>query len=219
MIKRRFQIFSLIFSLLSLFYMFLTYYGIFRYFRLKYINNDLKNLEKFATNYKNTFKDNKQKIVISFPESEPNFLYPFLNSIFDQSLRVDDIILTSIDSKKNNFHNYKDILNFHYILDKNIDIFSANVIFSILREPNADTKIIILNPNFIYGDDFIQSFVEESDLFPDSIIYTDQAFLIKPSFFNEDIINFQLQDNFISSIKKYSHSKFRHFPYFKNFKF
>lgn len=187
--KRTFQIFSLIFSIISLFYMFMVHYGVFRYYRLK-----SDNMEKYIEKYTGLEKIGKDKIVITFrPDGNSlDAIKPFINSILDQTIKVDDIAITIPEGEREKIpDDVKKVLNIN-TYDKDYDD-AGNLILSVLREPEADTKIIILEPNVIYGEDFIQTIVEESNQNPDCIIYADnnRGILIKPKFFNENLADYK----------------------------
>ena len=76
--------------------------------------------------------------------------------------------------------------------DKNYDDLGT-VIPTVLREPETNTKIIVLEPMKIYGEDFVQSIVEKSNENGDKIIHVKNypnIILIKPSFFSENFCNY-----------------------------
>jgi hypothetical protein len=185
MSKKLWQIFSLILSVLGLIYLCLSYYGIIRYFKLRYTDT-----EYYISNYVKKPKIGKDRIVISFEGTEKN-MKPFINSVLDQTVRVDDIgIYLNKDIPIP--ESLKKILSV-YRCDKDYDN-AGNLISSILREPETNTKIIILEPNKIYGEDFIQNIIEQSDKNPEKIIKvnkTDSEMLVKPKFFTEKITNYK----------------------------
>lgn len=191
--KRLFQIISLIFSILYLLYLFLSYNGITRYISL-HVNS----VESYINDYPKLEKADKDRVVVCFTanEHEISKLKPFVNSILDQNVKVDDIALTIP---------YKDIEKVPENLKKVLSIYgytknyetAGNLISSVLREPEATTKIIIVEPSMIYGEDFIQKIVEESNNNKDKIIYANPSkeqkwgILLKPSFFDEKICNYE----------------------------
>jgi len=188
MSKKTIQIISLIFSIIGLLYMFLSYYGIIRYIKLHFTST-----ENYLENYTKLPKASKDRVAICFTadQTQLNKLKPFINSILDQTVKVDDIALT-IPSK-----DYKIPKNLNKILstyEYNKDYDDAgNLICSILREPESNTKIIVVEPNMIYGHDFIENIIEESEKHPEKIIYANKSklpkwgILLKPKFFNEKI--------------------------------
>jgi len=191
--KRTGLIISLIFSFVGLIYMTLAHYGIMRYFSLH-----LYDTESYVKPFTQLPKADKNRVVVTFTASPTDLvkLTPFLNSILDQTVRVDDIALTipykdmdKVDDK------YKKILTV-YGYSKDYEN-AANLVCSVLREPEANTKIIIVEPNMVYGQDFIQSMVEESNQHPDKIIYGNKnrqikwGVLVQPKFFDDKISNYE----------------------------
>jgi hypothetical protein len=185
MSKKLWQIFSLILSVLGLIYLCLSYYGIVRYVKLHYTDT-----ETYISKYKTKPKIGKERIVIAFAGTEKN-MKPFINSLLDQTTRVDDIgIYLNKDIPLSD--TLKKVLSV-YRCDKDYDD-AGNLICSILREPDANTKIIIVEPNKIYGEDFIQNIIEQSDKNGDKIIKVNKnenQLLIKPKFFTEKIAEYE----------------------------
>lgn len=187
--EKKFIILSLLVSVFFLLYMIADYNGIVRYFKLHFSSP-----EPFINSYKNLDsydKNNKNKIVIAFsipasPESRVLSLpkIPFINSILDQTVRVDDIGI-SIP--------YKDAKNIPSNIKKVLSVYGTSVnykdsaICSALREPEANTKIILLEPDVVYGQDFIEKIIDASNKNPDKIIESKYARLIKPKFFNNKL--------------------------------
>lgn len=219
MSKKLFQILSLIFSILALAYMCWVHYGFKRFFNIKNGETD-----QYFETYKKLDKASKDKVVIAFSVDENNMknIKPFLNSILDQTVRVDDIAVTiSSDEKTKIPENLKKLLNVH-TFNKDYDD-AGNLILSVLREPEANTKIIILEPNTVYGEDFIQTMIEESDKYPDMIIYGDkqnkkQAILVKPKFFDENLAEYKKGEGCCIWLDKCSRVSSKSISYNRNFK-
>jgi hypothetical protein len=187
MFKRKFQLLSLLLSVVALVYLYLEYYGYIRMYKLKNTN-----CEYYINKYNSLPKADKQRVIITFHRPKGD-IKPFINSILDQTVRVDDIGMTLNSKEKVNIpEQLKKIINI-YTYEK--DYKDAGIaICSVLREPESDTKIIILNPNKIYGIDFIQSIVEKSNENPDKIVLLGKdknTYLIKPKFFTENFCNYE----------------------------
>lgn len=201
--NRKLTIFFLLISIIALMYMFLSYYGI-----IRYGNMYRSPLENYSTNYTKLPILDKQRVIVAFklniePDSpknltldkELNLIKPFLNSILDQSVRVNDIALI-LPSEYSEMANklpkkYSFISRYFTSVDYGE---SSCLITSVLREKEADTKIILVSPSMIYGRDFIETMVEESNSHADCIVYgrySDwrQGILVKPSFFTDTISN------------------------------
>ena len=88
MSKKVLQLFSLILSILALIFMIMSHYGIIRQYYLRH-----KPTEYYVDKYKSLPKADKDRVVVSFPYK--NDIKVFLNSILDQTVRVDDIGTTT----------------------------------------------------------------------------------------------------------------------------
>ena len=190
MSKKAMQIIALILSILGLIYLVCAYYGIIRYIKLHLTSTD-----SYAENYSKLPKASEHRVTICFAadENQLSKLKPFVNSILDQTVRVDDIALTIPYKDIGKIpENMKKILaTYGYVKDYDN---AGNLICSVLREPESNTKIIVVEPNMVYGQDFIQSMIEESENNPDKIIYADKkksGILIKPKFFNDEISDYK----------------------------
>lgn len=188
MTKKSWVVFSLIISVIALVYMFLAYYGFVRYYQLH-----TKNTEYYIQKYKKLSKADNNRVVISFTVDEKDLdkLGPFINSVLDQSVRVDDIALTVPYKLMDKIpKQFQKILSIYGISKDYQD--ANNLVPAILREPEATTKIIIVEPNMIYGEDFVADMVDASNKFPDSVIYgrkntTTKGLLVKPEFFDDKL--------------------------------
>jgi hypothetical protein len=164
----------------------ITYFGLDRYYTLQKDCSD-----KYIDNYKNLTKlDDKIIISLSATDSNLENLRPMLNSLLDQTIRVDKIILNLPPLSSGQTYtipeNYKKFLTRKNLL-KDYG-YGNNIIPTLLDEKNTDTKIIYLENNNIYGKDFIQKLVEESNKYPDNPIgvrdHTQEySNLVKPKFF------------------------------------
>ena len=212
--ERKTFIIYLIISILSIIYTAIVYYGYDRLFMLKIFG-----CKRYTEKYVRLPRANsKSKVIISMQTSSKHLLdhKPNINSILDQTVHPDQII---VSINKDTSLEVPD-----YIKDANIILLHtlsqdydkcASFISPLLREKDASTKIIIVGGNQIYGADFIQCLVDESEKFPEEIIYIkgyngkkfvqdndkkdygidndivdlNEGVLIKPKFFPADIIS------------------------------
>ena len=58
-----------------------------------------------------------------------------------------------------------------------------------LRECDCKTKIIIVKDDIVYGKNLIETLLDESNKYPDKAIYTEDAILVKPDFFDSKILS------------------------------
>ena len=88
--KKLLQKISLLVSVLGLLYLILSYYEITRYLNLNFYKTDF-----YIEKYKKLKKQDNSKVIISFRCEKENFpkLKTFINSILDQSYKIDEIIL------------------------------------------------------------------------------------------------------------------------------
>lgn len=191
--KKTVLVFSLILSVASLIYLISDYYGYIRYHKLHMTESDV-----YIKKYTSLGKPCKDRVVICFSVSIENIsrIDPFLNSILDQSVRVDEIMLiTAYPDLSKISEKYKKVCSVHGY-NKNYDN-NAGLICSVLTEPDANTKIIIVSPEIVYPPDFVQTLVAESEKYPDKIIYGSETkevkygVLVKPEFFDDEISKYQ----------------------------
>jgi hypothetical protein len=155
--------------------------------------------EYYVNKYSKLPKADKKRVVIVFSvnQDEIGNIKPFINSLLDQTVRVDDIAFTApVKNKELIPKNLRNVIN-TYVYDKDYEDLGT-IIPTVLREPESNTKIIIVEPNNIYREDFIQTMVEKSNENPDKIIYIKnrpKIMLIKPSFFKEDFCDYKSGNN------------------------
>jgi len=141
-----------------------TYYGIFRYGSIYFTN-----IDKFIENYSTLPEASKSKIVVAFTTpSKQNKLKPFISSILDQTVKV-NVINYVVKPGENIPDNYlSKIVNF-VPSGKDYNEYS-NITPILLKERSNDVIIISLSADYIYGKDFIENLLEESDKNPDTVI-------------------------------------------------
>lgn len=185
--KKTWIIFSLILSIISVIYLLCDYSGILRHFKI--CNRSMDN---YITKYLSLPKADKDRVVVSFyidDEKQLDNLIPFINSILNQNVRVDDIAMTI---------QYKNMGKVSEELKKIVTVYGISkdygdnnkLIPVVLREPDANTKIIIVEP-MIYHEYFVSDMVDMSNEEPDKVIYgkngeTRYGVLIKTKFFDND---------------------------------
>ena len=164
----------------------MTYFGLYRYIMMH--NLSFKDL---ADNYKNLTNADNVKVILSFtaqPEEIEN-ITPFINSLLDQTVKINQIAFNIPADKEYKIDPLlKSVVN---VFKCGKDYDEANkIVPTLLREGESDAKIIILNPNYVYGKDFIENVVNISNKLPDNaIVLTDKsAVLVKPKFFTTDSI-------------------------------
>ena len=240
--------FQIVMMIISIIYVFLEYYGYWRYMQLRY-----RTCEGYAKNYlKSPRAESKGKLIVSMGTRIDNFdlLKATMNSILDQTVHPDQIILSLPKSSSliipSLFKNDK-ILIVHQL---STDYGNLNALLSpLLREKDGDAKIILVTDNQIYGTDLIETLVDASEKTPNSVIFTKGynarqttlkgykvdvpytndvidvtgGVLIKPKFFGPDVFEFddhqsQNIDNFLSTYLHQKHVVFTQIKYEENFR-
>jgi hypothetical protein len=201
---------SIFLSLLSVVFIFLSYYGLTRLYSIK-----TGNCEEFAKGYLKLQKaPTSRKIIVSIAGNNFEKLKPTIKSIFNQTFRPDQIIISVPPNSLMDLDPFikdNNLITVHK-LAKNYGK-CCNIMSPLLREKDGDAIIIIANEDTIYGVDFIENMVEESEKNPDCVIYTsgynakifvdtgkrvdtnsdvievNKGVLIKPKFISTDILD------------------------------
>jgi hypothetical protein len=203
----------IILTIISLIITLLYYFGIIRYFEMHF-----SGYEKYLNNYKNLEKaSEKNKVVISLTTTPDKIkkLKPILNSLLDQTVKVDQIALNIPKDKEYNIpQEYNDILNVFYCgQDYGC---ATKFIPTILREDSENTIILILDDKYIYGKDYIETMIEHYNKDNCSII-SKHGILITPKYCDMDIYKRDdiLDDNWIQNCIK---SDKKNISYNENYK-
>lgn len=174
----------------------LMYFGIFRYCQLNFSKCD-----KYVSKYKSLDKaDTSSKTVISIQKNIDGSLIPTINSLLDQTVKVDEIEVfvyndTNVDTDVSNFVNVYKSSNKHSFIT-----FTQ----ALAKETEADTIIIIVSDKYTYGADFVEDLITASKKNPNKCIIIgdtldiNSGILIKPSFFNSSAISVPKNQNNIN---------------------
>ena len=189
--KKTVIIITIISSIISLIMILLSYFGINRYLLLM-----IKDSESYIANYSKLPKaDNKNKVVISLTTTPDNIykIKPMINSILDQTVKVDQIILVLPHNYKEKGYNIPEYINkVANIVPSGRDYGEGTKLLPILlREKECDTTIIALDDDIVYGNDFIYTMIEESQNNPDKVLVDNKgvSILVKPDNFGCDVID------------------------------
>lgn len=167
-----------------------SYFGINRYLTLH-----IKSSKGYVEEYSKLPKAYKSRVVISFTTTPDKIkkIKPMINSILDQTVKVDQIVMVipyKYKGKKYDVPEYiKDVAN---IFPSGNDYGKGTKLIPILlREQECDTIIIALDDNIVYGQDFVYSLIEHSHNNPNTALVDQKgvAMLIKPGYFGCDVIN------------------------------
>ena len=148
----------------------------------------VKDTNVYLENYKNLDKADKEKKVIISLSVDPNKIdkiKPMINSILDQTVRVNQIVLNLPNDK--DYKIPKDYENIFTIFRCGKDYGECNkFIPTLLREENSDTIILLLDEKYVFGQDYIETMIEEYKKDNCSIV-SKGGILIIPEFFDMDI--------------------------------
>jgi len=183
--KRTVLIIFIVLTIVSIAWMIIDYLGLLRLYMLKR-KSSLENLIKQYSSIERAGKPD-EKIVISFSVSEKNKerLINFINSILDQTVRVDDII--AVNNTKGDLSEIKDVAK---IIPCGIDYGNLNkVIYPLIREKNNDAIIISLDENTIYDKDYIEKMYELQKSRPQTLLYNEKVLICSPNMFKTCLFN------------------------------
>lgn len=173
-------------TILSLIFILLSYFGITRYISLHF-----RDCKKFVEQYNNLPKASKKRVIISFTYSENN-IKPMINSILDQTVKVDQIgiVVPNYIDNKTKIPEYITTMANIFPSGKNYGK-GNNLIPILLREKECDTIIIALDNNYIFGKDFIEYIIELSEKYPSTTLIDkhNRFILTTPSNYGCDVID------------------------------
>ena len=203
-------IITIIITILSTIVIIIQYFDLFRYYKLR-----REEISHYIKKYLDVKHYKLKKSIIVSLNTTPDRIgkiKPVLNSLLDQSIRVNKIIV-NVYSKSSEPcelpEDYKKVGIFNNIKKD----YQEKPNLSILNdEGESETKIIFLSDKTVYGEDFIETLVDESDNNPDSIIHTkanpEIDVLIKPKFFTVE----NLEKEEFPNVKKIKISYMFNFP-------
>lgn len=223
--EKRTKIILFILSILiSVAMILLSYFGLVRYAML-HINSS----EGYIKNYSELDQgDKKVRVVISFTTTPDRIakIRPMLNSLLDQTVKVDQIALNLPYRHKGQSYDvpkeYEDVVTI-FKVGKDFGP-GTKILPTLLREGECNTKIIYLDDDHIYGKDFVETMIDASNKYPDSAIYTKEdmnasgGVLIKPEFFDVDVIDHEMEYFNDRWMRKRLKAKRRKVAYGENFR-
>ena len=187
--KKTVIIITILSTILSIIFILSSYYGIDRYLSLH-----MKSCENFINKYSYLPKASTNRVVISFSTTPEkiNKIKPMINSILDQTVKVDAIYMVLLADKNYNTPRY--ITNVATVVLAGKDYGGGTKIIPILlKEKECDTTIIAMNDNVVYGQDFVFTMIEELKKNPGVVLMDKKGdvMLVKPEYFGCDVINRQ----------------------------
>tara|TARA_Y100000389_G_scaffold197324_1_gene231725 strand:- start:379 stop:927 length:549 start_codon:yes stop_codon:yes gene_type:complete len=147
--------------------------------------------DKLTENYsKLEYHEPKHKVIVSLYAKQDDIdrIRPVINSILDQTIKVDQIALI-MENKENKLPEY---------LTKIVNVFPTGreygkgncIVPLLLKEKECDTIIIGLDNDVVYGKDFLEILLDESDKNQDCVIMDNNkyAILLKPEHYGCEIL-------------------------------
>lgn len=188
--KRTIIIVTIISTVISLAFILLSYFGVIRYLSLHVQSSD-----SFVKAYSKLPKASKDRTVISFTTTPDRVkkLKPMLNSILDQTVKVDQIALVipyKYEGKKYNLPKY--LIGIVNVFPAGKDYGEGTKLVPVLlREKECDTIILALDDDRVYGKDFVEIMVGEAAKNPGTVLIDSKnsAILVKPDYFGCEVID------------------------------
>lgn len=189
--KRMFYIVMLVLSVLSIIMILISYFGFIRYLTLY-----LKSIDGYIENYSKLPRANDKKVVISFTTTPDRVdkLEPMIKSLLDQSVKVDMIVMNIPYKYKG-----KKFPELPKYLEKVVNVYRFNknygeggkLIPTLFREKDCDTIIIVVKDDQVYGQDFVQTMVEEVKKNPGKLVRDEKktALALTPSVFGCSVVD------------------------------
>lgn len=207
---------QIVLLIISIIYIFLSYFGYVRFYKL---HN--RSCEAYARDYLNLPRvDVKNKVIVSIATKAKDMkeIQPTINSILDQTVHPDQIIISIPESQDFTMPSFlKDnrIIFIHKVAN-NFDK-SSSFLSPLLREKDGDAIIVVVDDKGVYGPDFLETLIAASNSNPDNVIFIKgykasalisesekvdapyindiisvlDGVLIKPKFFDIDILSFE----------------------------
>lgn len=167
----------------------------------RYISMHFSDTHKLVETY-NTLDPacDKTKVILCFTVSPDKYdkIQPMINSILDQTVKVSKILLVKSPDDKSKTPEYLNLICNTLTAGKNYG-YGMPLIPALLREKSDDSLIIQLEPNVVYGKDFIESLVNYAKEHKNTCVVTsaDQySILIKPNCYNQNLIDMSVTDPF-----------------------
>jgi hypothetical protein len=188
--KRTIIIITIITTILSLVFTLFSYFEITRYISLH-----CQPVEPFIKNYSKLPKASKNRVIISFSTTPDKVekLKPMINSILDQTVKVDMItIIIPLEYKGKKYNLPKYIQDVAVVLPSGKDYGKGTKLIPLLlKEKESDTIIIAIDDDRVYGKDFIETMVEEANKNPNTVLIDKKnvAILTRPECFGCDVID------------------------------
>lgn len=183
--KKTIIIWAAILTVISLVITIASYYGYIRYLQLR-----MGSPQRYIEKYKNLPKATEQRTVISFTTTPDRFgkIKPFVSSILDQTVRVDQILYPC--GQKYELPDY--LLQIVTVCPVGKDYGDGTRFIPVLlKEKSADTGILVLKDNVVYGKDYVEYMTAKGIEYPKSAIVDQKrcGMLIRPECYDSRLFD------------------------------
>ena len=188
--KRTVLTLSIIAAAISIVFALSSYYGVDRYLLLH-----AKGVDGLIESYHGIPKaqeDKKTVIYLSARQEDFHKLRPTINSILDQTRRVDRITIVTPHGFKGHSTNPDFISKVANVQPAGRDYGDGTkLIPALLKEKDCDTAIIALDSGWVYGKDFIETMVDSISEDPKEVLMDSKgiALLVRPDCYDCDVID------------------------------
>lgn len=191
MSKKSRILFIVIFTILSLVIIIGMYYGIDRYLLLRMSSNN--KAQNLINNYSKLTPSSDDRTVVTFASTDDHNILPTVMSLLDQTVRVNQIALNSC-LKKQPSDTCLQAINVFRVSPK-LEQFRG-IVPTLEREKSAQTNIIWLRDDYIYGKDFIETLIDTLKKPTQAVIAKDSkgniiGILLKPDALDTSILNYE----------------------------
>ena len=131
---------------------------------------------------------NKVIISLTTTSTRINNIKPMIASLLDQTVRVDKIVLNLVEGVDYTID--ETLKNMVEIIYSGKDYGKGTKCIPILlREGDKNTILIMLDDDYIYGEDFIETLLKLSLDNPDTVFYKKGVMILKPEYLDYDIVD------------------------------
>lgn len=133
------------------------------------------------------------KVIVSLTTTPKRIkkIKPMIKSILNQTVRIDQIALNI--PKKCRGQSYEVPPELEHM----VNVYTCGrdygdgtkCIPTLLRENDSETLLILLQDNYIYGEDFIETIIEEYKQHPECCLYAKGVIVVKCGCVKEDIVD------------------------------
>ena len=181
----------------------------------------LQSPDTYIENYHKLPKSDSKKVivVVHINPDKVNTIKPMINSILDQTIKVDRIFLTMLIKNNYKLPEYLEKVLTVLPMGKNYgEGFVNSLIPVLMHEKECDTTILSLVDNIIYGKDFIENILNLAEKTPNTVIIDKEknSILIKPEYYDCNILD---RDNDYTEKLFLTKCPYKYINYTENYKY